>query len=47
MMPGQFGPISRDFGCALRNGHRLHHVEHRDAFGDADDQRELRRRPLP
>ena len=38
--PGQFGPISRDFephSARLT----LHHVEHRNAFGDADDQRNL------
>ena len=36
MMPGQFGPISRASGV-LEHGLHLHHVEHRNAFGDADD----------
>ena len=36
--PGQFGPISRDL---LPDSARftLHHVEHRNALGDAHDQR--------
>ncbi len=38
--PGQFGPISRDFEPRQRALH-LDHVEHRNAFGDADDQRDL------
>ena len=38
--PGQFGPISRDFEPDERALH-LDHVDHRDAFGDADDQRDL------
>ena len=38
--PGQFGPIRRDFEPAERALHP-HHVEHRDALGDADDQRDL------
>jgi hypothetical protein len=40
MTPGQFGPIRRDFdpsSFALD----LDHVEHRDALGDADDERDL------
>ena len=41
MMPGQFGPISRDF-FGLQIFPRLHHVERRNAFGDADDQRNPR-----
>jgi hypothetical protein len=39
MTPGQFGPISRDFRAAEQRALHLHHVEHRNAFGDADDQR--------
>ena len=37
MMPGQFGPIRRQSIIAQR---RLdaHHVEHRNALGDADDE---------
>ena len=41
MTPGQLGPISRDFepdSARLT----LHHVQHRNAFGDADDQRNFR-----
>ena len=38
--PGQFGPISRDFERSSR-ALTLHHVEHRNALGDADDQRNL------
>ena len=38
--PGQLGPISRDLEPVERALH-LDHVEHRDALGDADDQREL------
>ena len=37
--PGQFGPIRRDFGAGQRALH-AHHVEHRDALGDADDERD-------
>ena len=37
--PGQFGPIRRVVGRALQERHRAHHVERRDAFGDADDER--------
>ena len=40
MTPGQLGPIRRDFEPAERALH-LDHVEHRDALGDADDQRDL------
>ena len=40
MRPGQFGPISRVAGRVLQERHRAHHVERRDAFGDADDERE-------
>ena len=39
--PGQFGPISRDLR-PLELGLHPHHVEHRDALGDADDQRDFR-----
>ena len=38
--PGQFGPISRDFEPDSAR-FTLHHVEHRNALGDADDQRDL------
>ena len=38
--PGQFGPISRDFEPQSARL-TLHHVDDRDAFGDADDQRDL------
>ena len=38
--PGQFGPIRRDLRAGQRALHP-HHVEHRNAFGDADDQRDL------
>ena len=38
--PGQFGPISRDFEPDERALHP-HHVEHRNALGDRDDQRHL------
>ena len=41
MTPGQLGPIRRDLRAGERALH-LHHVEHRDALGDADDQRDLR-----
>ena len=37
MTPGQLGPIRRVFEPLERALH-LHHVEHRDALGDADDQ---------
>ena len=39
--PGQFGPISREF-LPLQELPGLHHVDHRNAFGDADDQRDAR-----
>jgi hypothetical protein len=35
--PGQFGPISTA-SVGLQRGLDLDHVDHRDAFGDADDQ---------
>ena len=38
--PGQFGPINRAFRARKRTLD-LDHVEHRNAFGDADDQRNL------
>ena len=38
--PGQLGPIRRDLRAGQRALH-AHHVEHRDALGDADDQRDL------
>ena len=41
MMPGQLGPISRVF-LPLQEFPRLHHVERRNAFGDADHQRDAR-----
>ena len=41
MTPGQFGPIRRDLR-ALQRALHLDHVEHRNAFGDADDQRNFR-----
>ena len=37
MMPGQFGPISRDF-LPGHLGFHPHHVDHRNSFGDANDQ---------
>ncbi len=40
MTPGQFGPIRIDFE-SLERALDLHHVEHRDALGDADDQLHL------
>ena len=40
MTPGQFGPIRRDLR-AFQRALDLHHVQHRDAFGDADDQLHL------
>ena len=46
MMPGQFGPISRG-RPRLQELPAAHHVKGRDAFGDADDQRDLRHRRLP
>ena len=39
--PGQFGPISRDFDV-LHDLPHLHHVQRRNALGDADDQRNPR-----
>jgi hypothetical protein len=39
--PGQFGPISRDFGAA-EVALDLDHVGDRDALSDADDERNLR-----
>ncbi len=41
MTPGQFGPISRVLR-ALQELPGLHHVERRNAFGDADHQRHAR-----
>ena len=41
MMPGQFGPISR-VGLSRKIFFRLDHVERRNAFGDADDDRDAR-----
>ena len=41
MIPGQFGPISRELPV-LQKFPRLHHVERRDALGDADDQVDFR-----
>ena len=40
MTPGQFGPIRIERRAFERALH-LHHVEHRDALGDADDELEL------
>jgi hypothetical protein len=40
MTPGQFGPIRRDFDLSSTRLD-LDHVEHRNAFGDADDERDL------
>ena len=37
MMPGQFGPMRRDFLAGHLRFHP-HHVHHRNSFGDADDQ---------
>ncbi len=39
MTPGQLGPMSRVFGALKRALHR-HHVEDRDALGDAHDKRQ-------
>ena len=39
MTPGQFGPMSRVFEPLQRALHP-HHVEHRNALGDADDERD-------
>ena len=41
MTPGQLGPIRRDFEF-LSLAQTLHHVQRRNAFGDADDQRNAR-----
>ncbi len=41
MTPGQFGPIRRDLEPEQRTLH-LDHVLDRNAFGDADDQRDFR-----
>ena len=38
MMPGQLGPISTDV-AVLQRRLDLQHVQHRNAFGDADDHR--------
>ena len=38
--PGQLGPTRRVAGFDCRNSMHLHHVGSRDAFGDADDQRQ-------
>ena len=46
--PGQFGPIElrpRASPACLEHVLDLDHVAHRDALGDADDQRRCRRRP--
>ena len=40
MTPGQFGPIRIDF-VPFERALDLHHVEDRDALGDADDELEL------
>ena len=40
MTPGQFGPMRIELG-ALEGALDLHHVEDRDALGDADDELEL------
>ena len=40
MIPGQFGPISRVFEILQRCRH-ADHVERRNAFRDADDERQL------
>ena len=40
MMPGQFGPISRVRGTLLEKRHHAQHVHDRNAFGDADDERD-------
>ncbi len=37
MMPGQFGPISRAFGCR-QEGLDAQHVGDRDPLGDRDDE---------
>ena len=37
--PGQLGPMRRDFEPSSAR-FTLHHVEHRNAFGDADDERD-------
>ena len=42
MTPGQLGPISRVFEPDKR-ALDLHHILHRDAFGDAHDQRDFGR----
>ena len=39
MMPGQFGPIRRERG--ISGTPSPHHVEHRNSFGDADDEFDL------
>ena len=39
MMPGQFGPIRRDVRMPFSAFFTAHHVEDRNAFGDADDER--------
>ena len=40
MMPGQFGPIRR-VALPVHERHHLQHVDRRNAFGDADGQRNL------
>ncbi len=40
MMPGQLGPIRRVLACLAGTAQALHHVDGRNAFGDADDQRD-------
>ena len=35
--PGQFGPISVELRISAERALRLHHVQRRDALGDADD----------
>ena len=39
--PGQLGPISRDL-LPRQGAFHFHHVQHRNAFGDADDERNFR-----
>ena len=41
MIPGQFGPIRRE-SPVLQKFPGLHHVERRNALGDADDQIDFR-----
>ncbi len=41
MMPGQLGPINRDRRFC-KYSHARHHIQRRNALGDADDQLHLR-----